>query len=323
VWGLPSLLKDLGLDLGALLDDADLPASLFDDRDTLLTYPELARLLLAGERHSGCDYFGMLIGQRSRLADMGLAGQAARCEATGGAGLRAFIDHFNLHDTAATVTLQESGDYAQFGYAIIEPGLTDTRHFQLGGVTISVNILQDLFGPGWRPVEVRFASRSPSNLRPFRAFFRAPIRFDADESAVVFERRWLQQPLAPVSEKLRREVQRGVRAQRAQMLVDFASTVRRVLRKQLLVGCFSMSDVAAMLSMHRRTLDRHLQRCGVTYGELLESVREDVARHLLHDTHLPIHQIAESVRFSSPASFATAFRRRTGMTPSEYRARVH
>jgi len=36
-----------------------------------------------------------------------------------------------------------------------------------------------------------FASRSPSNLKPLHKYFRAPLRFDSDESALVFERHWL------------------------------------------------------------------------------------------------------------------------------------
>jgi AraC-like DNA-binding protein len=318
-WGLPGLLNDLGLDLATVLADAGLPADLFTDRETLFTYPQLERLFLACEQRSGCDYFGMLLGQRSRLAEMGLAGQVAMCEPTGGAGLRSYIDHFNLHDTAATVTLLESGGYARFVYAVSEHGMNDTRHFQLAGVTIAFNILQDLFGPGWRPVEISFASRQPSSLLPFRRFFRAPVRFDADESAVVFAQHWMQRPLSTANPELRRQVQAAVRARRPQMPVDFPATVRHMLRRQLIVGDVSMSDIAARLSMHRRTLDRHLQRHQVTFGELLDSVKENVARQLLHDTEMPIQQIADSVRFSSAANFATAFRRRLGVTPSEYR----
>ncbi len=74
-----------------------------------------------------------------------------------------------------------------------------------------------------------------------------------------------------------------------------------------------------MLSMHRRTLDRHLTAHGIAYGELVESVKEDVARQLLRDTNMPIQRIAEAVRYSSPANFATAFKRRAGVTPREYR----
>ena len=69
--------------------------------------------------------------------------------------------------------------------------------------------------------------------------------------------------------------------------------------------------------MHRRTLD--LKQNGVCYGELVESLKEDVARQLLLDTAMPIQQIAETLRFSSAANFATAFRRRSGMTPSAFR----
>jgi AraC-like DNA-binding protein len=71
--------------------------------------------------------------------------------------------------------------------------------------------------------------------------------------------------------------------------------------------------------MHRRTLDRQLQRCGMHYSDLLESVKTDVAHQLLRDTDMQVQQVAESLDFSSAANFATAFRRWTGLTPSEYR----
>jgi AraC-like DNA-binding protein len=318
-WGLPAVLRDFGLDLGSVLDDAGLPADFFSDCENLVTYGQLERLLLACEQRSGCDHFGLLVGQRSGLAEMGLAGRVALCEPTAGARLRSFIEHHNLHGTAATTTLIESGGYARFVYAVCEQGLGDTRHFQLAGVAVAFNILRHLFGPDWRPCGVTFASRAPSSLRPFRQFFAAPVRFDADESAVVFSRRWMDRPLPAMSPQFRREVREAVRVQRAQTPADFPATVRRILRKQLQLGDVSMADIAALLSMHRRTLDRHLQRHDVTFGELLDSVKDDIARQLLRDTDMPIQQVADSVRFSSAANFATAFRRRLGMTPSEYR----
>jgi AraC-like DNA-binding protein len=145
------------------------------------------------------------------------------------------------------------------------------------------------------------------------------VQFDAEESAVVFARHWLDAPLPPVSTAERQAALQEVQQQRAHMLADFPTTLRRMLRKQLLTGRFSMDDIAGQLGMHRRTLDRHLNQSGVHYGELVESLKEDVARQLLLDTRMPIQQIAETVRFSSAANFATAFRRRSGMTPSAFR----
>jgi AraC-like DNA-binding protein len=152
-----------------------------------------------------------------------------------------------------------------------------------------------------------------------RRHFRAPVQFDSSESAVLFARHWLDEPLPRVDAATRRRTLAEVRQRRNQLYDDFPAAVRRIIRKQMLFGRFSMDDVARQMSMHRRTLDRHLLRHGVHYGELLESVREDTARHLLRDTRMPIQRIAESVHFSSAANFATAFRRRSGLTPSEFR----
>jgi AraC-like DNA-binding protein len=80
-----------------------------------------------------------------------------------------------------------------------------------------------------------------------------------------------------------------------------------------------MESVAALLGMHRRTLDRKLKKHGVHYGKLLDSVKRDVACQLLRDTHLQMRRVAESLHYSSAANFSTAFRRWTGVCPSAYR----
>jgi AraC-like DNA-binding protein len=319
VWGLPALLAEHGVRIEDALADAGLERSTFQHRDNVFTYPQLEKLFVVCGQKLGCDHVGLLIGQRSRLVEMGLAGEVAACAASVGEGIRAFIDNFNLHDTAATCTLIESGRYARFVYSVLEHGMTDTRQFQFGGITIALNIFQDLCGPDFVPGNVTFASRAPENPRLFQKFFRAPVHFDSDESSLVFARQWLDKPLPPVDPERRAFLETEVRRQHETMLADFPAIVRRIARKQLLLGNFTMDDVAAILSMHRRTLDRHLQERGVQYGDLVESVKEDVARQLLRDTTMPIQQIAATVRFSSAANFSTAFRRRVGMTPSAYR----
>jgi AraC-like DNA-binding protein len=318
-WGLPDLLADHGLRLEDALEEAGLERTLFQRRDNVFKYAQLEKLFAVCGRKLQCDHIGLLIGQRSRLVEMGLAGDLASCASTVGEGIRVFIDNFNLHDTAATCTLIESGRHAKFVYSVLEHGMKDTRQFQFGGITIALNIFQDLCGPEFVPTDVTFASSAPDNLRAFQKHFRTPLHFDSDESALVFSRHWLDKPLPSVDPQRRAFIETEVRRQHDNMLADFPAIVRRIARKQLLLGNFTMDDVAACLSMHRRTLDRHLQERGVQYGELVESVKEDVARQLLRDTTMPIQRIAATVRFSSAANFATAFRRRVGMTPSAYR----
>jgi AraC-like DNA-binding protein len=316
---LPEVINGFGVDLADVLDAAGLPASIFDDPENLVAYPDLGRLLAVSARLSNCDYIALLVAQRVRLVDLGLAGEAALCGDSAGDGLQRFSSYFTLQNTAATVSLATSGGFTRFIYAIDAPEMTDTGQLQLGAITVAFNILQDLCGHRWRPMVVTLASRAPADLRPCQKFFRAPLRFDSDASAIVFERHWLDRPLPPVDLLVRTRIEAQVRERQAELFADFPTTVRRLLRKQVALGECSMDSVAAIFGMHRRTLDRQLQRHGAHYNELLDSVQSDVACQLLRDTGMPVQQIAESLCYSSAANFATAFRRWTGVTPTDYR----
>jgi AraC-like DNA-binding protein len=322
VWQLPKVVQEFGVDLGELLEAAGVRKDIFDDRENLIPYPAFGRLLSECESRTNCEHIVLLFTEHTRLADLGLAGQVALCAESAGQGLQRLVDNFNLHSSATTISVITSGQFTRLVYGIATHGMTSTRQLQLGAMVIAYNILRDLFGRTWRPTAITVATRPPANLRPVQKYFRGPLRFDSDESAVVFETRWLDQPLPPLDPLVRQQVESAAQAQRAAILSDLPAIVRRVLRKQLFIGDCSMDQVAAMLGIHRRTLDRHLQEHGAQYGELVESVTADVARQLLRDTELQVQHVAEALHFSSAANFATAFRRWTGMTPSEYRRRV-
>ena len=319
VWHLPAVLRELDLNLAEVLETAGVRADIFGDRENRIAYPEFGRLLLACERLSRRDDFVFVVSQRTRLADFGLPAQIALCSETAGEALRRLADDFTLHNSASIISVTTSGDFARLAYAIVEQGMVETRPFQLGAMTMALNILRDLCGNDFQPAVVTFASRAPADLGPIHRFFRAPVRFDSGESALIFARHWLDRPLPPVDPPVRRHLETQAQAQRDLLMTDLPATVRRIVRSQLLIGDCSMDRVAALLGMHRRTLDRRLQQHGARYGELSEAVRNDVARQLLRDTGLPIREVAEALQFSSAANFATAFRRWTGVTPGAYR----
>jgi AraC-like DNA-binding protein len=319
VQSLLAVTRTLGLDPDRLLQDAGLPPGLFEVAGQRIGYTELERLFKACEQAAGCGHVGLLLGRELRLRDFGVAAGAALASGTAGEGLRSFVASCNLLDTPVTARLDVHDGRARFSCSITEHGIADTRHFDYLGAAITFNVLQDLCGQQWQARTVRFVSRNPFELAAFESLFNTSLEFDAGTSEIEFDAHWLDQSLPPLEAGTRTAAAAQLQQARAATLGDLPSALRRILRKRLLLGDFSMDDVAAQLSMHRRTLDRRLQRHGTTYGELLESVRDDIARQLLRDTQFSIQRIAESVRFSSAANFATAFRRRAGMTPTEFR----
>ncbi len=63
------------------------------------------------------------------------------------------------------------------------------------------------------------------------------------------------------------------------------------------------------------------QETGMGLSSYIHSVQLESAAQLLTSTHLDITAISEHFGFSSPSNFASAFRKKYGVTPSEYRGR--
>jgi transcriptional regulator GlxA family with amidase domain len=85
----------------------------------------------------------------------------------------------------------------------------------------------------------------------------------------------------------------------------------------------SLDDIARRVATSRRQLQRAFAEIGhTTFREHLTRVRMDRAAELLGDRRLTVREVARRVGYRQPAQFAKAFRRQTGIGPSEYRART-
>ncbi|HZA91004.1 MAG TPA: AraC family transcriptional regulator [Gemmatimonadales bacterium] len=96
--------------------------------------------------------------------------------------------------------------------------------------------------------------------------------------------------------------------------------VRRVLRAELLRDTCSAAEIARLFSMHRRTMSRYLRIRGLTFRQVANEVRFEIACELLENTDMALGQIAATLKYSEPSAFTRAFRRWCGQSPSDWRA---
>lgn len=82
----------------------------------------------------------------------------------------------------------------------------------------------------------------------------------------------------------------------------------------------SLADIARQVGTHGKKLSAIFrQQLGMTVFGFLREERLRRSQQLLTNSHLTIQDIAELIGFRSAANFATAFRERMGMTPSDFR----
>jgi LacI family transcriptional regulator len=117
-------------------------------------------------------------------------------------------------------------------------------------------------------------------------------------------------------------------------VVPRASTARPLSDDALVVRCLrhlsrdcgqavSIAGLAARLGVDASTLNRRLRAAtGCGAGEHLHRLRIEKAQDLLAVSDAALEDLARQVGYASRQRFGAMFRRRTGMTPAEYRERV-
>jgi AraC-like DNA-binding protein len=317
---LPAVLSQLGFDPTQVVAEAGVDPALFDDIDNLISFVARGRLLGHCVARTRCAHFGLLLGQQAQLEHLGLLGRLVQSTPDVGTALRSLVRYSLAHVRGAVITLEVYGASARLGYASVHPEVEATDQISDGSIAFLFKILRTLCGPAWRPTELLFARREPEDLEPFQQYFRAPLRFNAAQFAIVFAAEWLAHRLPTADPASCASLQLQVEALVARHREDFPEHVRCVLRTTSLTGPSRLDDVAAAMSLHARTVGRRLAAAGVTFQALVDEDRFERARQLLENTALEVNDIAAALDYADASGFIRAFRRWTGTTPGDWRA---
>lgn len=318
--GIPHLLQDLGQDPAAVFAEAGVPLDIMDDPEHSVSFGAAGRLLRLCAERTGCPHFGLLVGQGAGPDCLGLVGMLAHCSPDLSRGLRNIVLYLHLHDRGAIPTLKVVEDRVLLGYAIYQPGVEGTAQIHDLAMAIGNQILSAFCGTSWRPQAVHLSHARPADISPYRRAFGAPLRFDAEQSAIVFPAAWLAHPLPGADPDRYRELEGRIADLTGPVDRDLAVQVRRVTCNLLRSGQGSREAVAGVFSVHPRTLNRRLQEQGTSFRQVREECQHEAARQLLRDTDLPVADIAAILGYADSPAFIRAFRRWTGTAPAGWRA---
>ena len=81
----------------------------------------------------------------------------------------------------------------------------------------------------------------------------------------------------------------------------------------------SSHQLAQQLDMSEQTLRRKLSAEGISYQQIKDNLRQDMANMLLRNGAINIATISKQLNFSEPRAFTRAYKQWSGITPKEYR----
>ena len=141
---------------------------------------------------------------------------------------------------------------------------------------------------------------------------------------MTFSRRQLALPIATADDRLLGILTNycdEILADREESSPDLQHQVERIVMRLLSRGEAETRNVAHELGMSVRTLARRLNESGATFAEILDRLRSDLAQNYLKDASLTPSQITFLLGYSEVSAFSHAFKRWTGTTPGEWRAK--
>lgn len=317
---LPELLREFGITPEPVLRAHGIEtAERFQDPEAIIPFAIAGQLLKTCAEQTHCPYFGLLVGQRADAGCLGSVGLLLRNAPDVITALNELVANLDLHDRGATCFLDLAGNDAILGYEVYVHGVAGTDQISDCAIAIGWNIMRSLCGPRWLPSEVRLRHEHPSDIEPYRRYFNAALKFNAEHSSLVFPASWLAQPTQLADPKLRQDFLARIQEMRAYAEQGFREQVYKMLVMLLGQQRCTREQLAEQFAMHPRTLNRRLKEAGTSFRELHGEACHEMARQLLRDTRRSLPSIAELLGYSDETAFNRAFSKWSGMSPAKWR----
>ena len=187
------------------------------------------------------------------------------------------------------------------------PGYDQRTAFRTG---IGMLVIRTFLGPHWCPRLI--LTETPLDAMPDRELI---------DGACI--RRWrhfgaIQVPRMLLSVPSRNKISRGYPTNESPA-TTLPSQIRQIMRSYIGQSMVNHEQLAELLYVSPRTLQRRLGEYCTSYSALLRTARFDAARDLLADRSLRIIDTCAELGFDDQSHFTRFFRHASGVTPNEYR----
>jgi AraC-like DNA-binding protein len=300
--------------------------SLLAHPDTRLPHRRVMELIEAWVATSNDPAIGLRAGLAVEPGELEAMEYASRSCATLREGILCSARFMHLLNEAADVSLVESGDVALWRFRVTD-GVRQPRAANDFVLACAAKYSRRYALVSEPPLEVHLMHDAPTDVSPYGKF-RSTLRFGMPHNGFVFHRRFLDRPMVRANDGLRAGFETYARelsdkiSPTSQATLRTRDRARDVVVDQLRRGEMCMESVASALAMSVPTLRRRLEEEGTTFSDLVDDIRRELAEQLLRDPRRTVSEIAFLLGFSHAPAFHKAFRRWTGSTPSEHRARA-
>ena len=262
-----------------LLRRAGLPASLFEQEKIYITTAELFALWRSVAEMSPDPAFGLKLGTELRFERSHPVAIAGVCSRTFGHALQRLARYKQL-TCPEEIRVHRKAQEASVEIFFIEAKEAQPDIMVDLGLSWILNVARRGTDGEITPLRLELA-RPVKHRALLERHFGCRVRFKADRNALVFRSSDLDRPFVTHNEEfvtiIGAQLDSELKARNAS--VNVGDQVKDVLRRSLAGKRPTLRDVAGELGLSARTLQRRLTDAGITFQQLVEDTRRQLARH--------------------------------------------
>lgn len=315
--GWRALLGEMGTRPADLLRSASLAEDLFSRERPTLSPEAFRRLFDALSRATRHDAPGLVVGQSISSEALNPPILAAFCSETLVAATERLARYKPL---TGPVRLEAHAMTSGLELTFqSEPDVVLPDEYIAAELVSLVSLARRATGRGVRPIAVEMVNAPVQ--RDYAAFFGHPV-YSGPFNRVVFAPEDAHRPLLSPDPGLFRQFDPDLRPRLDELdrTASVTDRVRSALMETVPAGRPDIGTVARRLGMSARTLQRRLGAEDTAFQEVLQDLRERLARGYLKKTALTSSEISFLLGYDDPNSFTRAFHYWTGTTPEAFRA---
>lgn len=316
--------ESLGADSTLLLRDADVAPEVLSIRGTFLPYASYMQLMGRAASVTGTPHFGLLMARRGNAETLGTVGMIMAQADTVGDAWQTLAHFYRIHDTYGRVRIYRYPESAMISYGLPRNDQPGTRQVYDVAAGITCNIMRQFCGPQFRAEEIIFPYAQPADVSVYSALPAQRIAFDSGSGTLetYISPRYLEQRLQGRSDELRSLLGSYFADRPDGHGQSMAGLVEDMVRRLLPTGDCTLPLVARTLEVNARTVQARLEAEQISFRQILERVRREIATFHLRRGDMQLTQLAMVLGYSELSAFSRSFRNWYGVSPRQWAAQA-
>ena len=317
------LAEEQELDATQVLTRLNISSELLQDNGGFITGNEFQSLIAELIELSQDDLFGLHTAKFVQPFSYSVLGYITMSCETLGQAIEKIRPYEKLVGDMGTTSLEQKGEDFRISWHCSYPDESVKRHMTDNCLASWYTFARYLTSRELSPKKILLRRSQPNPVQDseYQQMFACPVFYQQGEDTIVFDSGFLQLPLDKGDQQLLPMLESHAESVVSTLSAksDLITQVMFHIENNLPSGKFHQQDIAELIGVGAKTLQRRLKEKETNFQSLLDQTRLSMAQQKLKHTKIDIDTLSTELGFTETRSFFRWFKKVSNQTPGDYR----